>query len=473
LFSIFVIMVGLLGVAAVLPLAGYQMSHIATTDSAAVCARAAMRDLSGRSMLVAAQPASDNPAQLIYNWSYYNSTGGAWAWYKPPVGTMGGTAPDKGVSNPTFVLDPLGVAQYSLGGNTPPAFPYSAAADSTSTQTPPVWPARLLQGTKSVQMLRVSLCRGSSMVSGWSGLPLYKAGSPTYTAIPQAIADRLFTLADDVNVPPPTDPTERPRQIVYLSGQGGAALPLVPAAGNQAGGLASGTNPLQAIDNGNYSWMAMVTFSPDEAQLSWNWPTPPAPLPWKNFTVDVVVFYKRQFEPNLATPTIAPPLERTVWANLLSGGYAGGEVKLTAPVVDPNKNPIDPQYLTVKKDQWILLAGVDNDGMMVYRWYRVVNPGGDPVVDPNNNNLWARYVSLAGPDWVFPQSTTAGGNTVWSNHWCDKTTTNANVTGTPPVGPSPSNLAPADSDGDTTTADVVAILVDGVVGVYTTTIRLQ
>lgn len=91
----------------------------------------------------------------------------------------------------------------------------------------------------------------------------------------------------------------------------------------------------------------------------------------------------------------------------------GGDVRLTVTNVDDFKR--------VKRHHWILLYGPTGNTVLpiTYRWYRVVAVGED------NANALTRDVSLAGPDW----------------------------------------------NGSTTT--VQAVLIEGVVGVYTETVELS
>ncbi len=128
------------------------------------------------------------------------------------------------------------------------------------------------------------------------------------------------------------------------------------------------------------------------------------------YTVSVVVCYKR----DLSTTG-----EHTATVNqFYGGGYGGGSVMLTfaGPAGDIN----------VREGQWIMLYGIDAaSGRTQCSWYRLVTVG---EVDPNFPN--DRYLSLAGPDWTV------------------------------------------DTDGNGN-LDAEAVIIDGVIGVYTTTIEID
>ena len=102
--------------------------------------------------------------------------------------------------------------------------------------------------------------------------------------------------------------------------------------------------------------------------------------------------------------------ERVVKAEMFGGGYGGGDVRLF--VADPK----DAAKLRVKENQWLMLCGQANGtNNNVFQWYRVISAA---ELDGNE-----RFVTLAGPDWNI----------------------------------------------DTTQA----VLFDGVIGVYTTTVELD
>ena len=135
--------------------------------------------------------------------------------------------------------------------------------------------------------------------------------------------------------------------------------------------------PMGGQSEGNFSWFLTVCPSPSDIALS-----VPVGLR-RNYTVSVVVCYKRDF-------TGGGETTRTV-TNFLGGGYGGGTIELGASVAD-----------VVKTDQWVMLVGNDpaTGTLVTAKWYRVVGVG-----DANGRF----YLSLVGPDWNltnFPAAST-------------------------------------------------------------------
>lgn len=425
LVSIFVIMFGLLGVAAVLPLGTRNAAEIVRSDNAAACGASALRDIRAWQLL--------NPNS--WRWPDFSAADPKAA--TPTYATLsavlggGGNLP----FGRSFALDPLFIARAAQtigapGANAtdpqPAFFPYD-----------PSTPSRTYWSTNALRIYRITL-------------PL----QPATLSWPQheAFYDRFFRWQDDVTVPQPTEGTERPRQMFLCTDSVGRVLPKLPTD--------PATNPLPwlAQNQGDYTWMAIVTPCINEADVLWDSSGNPsdASVPAARrlqYLVQIVVFYKRDFDvpANYLTADQAPP-ERTVTANILSGGYGGGDVSLTTRVADGDYS----HYLTVRKNQWIMLCGQavfrnPSDATKyatsnVYRWYRVVSATDPPVSDGTN---YVRYVTLAGPDWST--DATAG--------WCYR--------GGNPAG------AYVDLDGDGNALDAAAVIADGVVGVYTMTFEVD
>lgn len=245
-------------------------------------------------------------------------------------------------------------------------------------------------------------------------LDTYLIGGPT--VMPLALAERVFTWRDELLFETNEDEaTYRPERLYSLSG-----------------GTGFGTDASAAVvgeAEGNYSWMATVTPAASEAPLGY--------ADKKTYTVSIVVFYKRDFEVDgVMTP------ERPVQAVFVGNGLGGGDVKLCTTVDDRD-------YLTLREKQWIMLCGQVADERFgsgavrnVFKWYRVVLTDDEPHVPETSDNPvpanteWLRYATLAGPDW--------------NGDW---------------------NLS--DTSGDGTNDTTYAALVDGVIGVYTTTIEFD
>jgi hypothetical protein len=252
----------------------------------------------------------------------------------------------------------------------------------------------------------------------------------------RAVFDRMFTWQDDLAIPVPRDAAERPRQMMFCTNGSGYALPDPSVT----------ASPLYCQSQGDYTWMAVVSPAvTDTGAVSLGPPPTDSSLAARErwlYTFSVVVWYKRDFALPADLSTEEQPSERTVTANLLSAGWGGGDVKLTAPLANPG-------WLNVRENQWLMLCGTawrigSPVPVRVYRWYRVVAADAEAVLEAAGPPpRWARYVTLAGPDWSLA--------------WCARN----------PAG----NLI--DTDGDGIALDAAAVICDGVVGVYTTTIELD
>lgn len=405
LISIFVIMVGLLGIAAVIPVGRYTMVEIAKADRSGACGRAATRDVKVRAMVDPYQWLQPSYAAFP-NLSF------------TPVCVKGTS--DYLPYGESFAIDPLFIArsQLTYPASTPPAnrpspdwFPYSPPYPAVPPGFTPAWP---------LQMRRVTLARIAS--ADW--------------AVHRAVFDRMFTWQDDLAIPVPRDPAERPRQMMFCTDGSGYALPDPSVT----------ASPLHAQNQGDYTWMAVVSPAVTETGVFSGGPPPTdsslaARQRW-SYTVSVVVWYKRDFALPADLSSEEQPPERMVTANLASAGWGGGDVKLTAPLANPG-------WLNVRENQWLMLCGTtwrfgSPVPVRVYRWYRIVAADAEAAREPlAAPTRWARWVTLAGPDW--------------SPTWCARN----------PAG----NLIDTDNDG--TALDAAAVICDGVIGVYTTTMELD
>ncbi len=424
LISIFIIMFGLLGVAAVLPLGGRNVAEVVRADNSSACGTSALRDTRAWGVL--------DP----YNWRWANFTASPSPVIAVPT-QVGGVGEYYLPYGQSFAIDPLFLARAAQvvaapGNNAtdprPQYFPYDPGTPNHA-----YW---------QLVMPRVTLA-------------LQNDGVPP--AVPQwaqheAFYRRFFTWQDDVTFPLLGEVTDtgRPRQLYACSDGAGRVLPELPTSPLGA------ALPLVAETQGDYTWMAIVTPSFNESGVTWqggaaNNASVPANRRVQ-YSVQIVVSYKRDFAvPANYLATDEAPAERTVMANILSGGYGGGDVSLTVPVAAPDQYS---RYLTLRKNQWIMLCGqvvVPNPAdatqwitSNVYRWYRVVSPGEPPQMDATNTN-WVRYVTLAGPDWNVA--------------WCHRNNAGA--------------LDNYDGDTDNIAADAAAVIVDGVIGVYTVTVTID
>jgi hypothetical protein len=231
------------------------------------------------------------------------------------------------------------------------------------------------------------------------------------TVMPVALAQRVFTWGDDLLFEINEDEeTYRPERLYSLDV-----------------GTGFGVDPSAAITGeaeGNYSWMATVTPAASEAPLGY--------AEKKTYTVSIVVFYKRDFEVVPApTASVLTPAERLVQAEFQGLGLGGGEVEL--------RTAHSPDYLNLREKEWVMLCGQTSDERFgsgavrnVFKWYRVVMTDDEPQPDGSD---YLTYATLTGPDW--------------NDDW---------------------NVQDSDGDG---LRNAYAVLLDGVIGVYSTTIELD
>ena len=442
LISIFVLSIGLLGVAAVIPVAGHEILQATKADVGSACGQAALADIKVRGAL--------NPGE----WRGFNVSTGNWS-------TIGTTKPPP-PSNPpyhdarrgyefgeSYAIDALYVAETTKVSGASSSnfadFPYNPSNPGT-----PV-------GGRWTRMQRVT----------WSGVGLNRL-----------LARSVFKWHDDLEFTAPADQDERPRPMLEVlrtptSGLERRPFPALPHEPPIS-------SAFQSDFKGNYSWLVTVTPLPEHIDfvdvggtgLPYSYPEN-SPV----YTVSVAVFYKRDMSaPKEYSGTGVmvgeTPGERQVRLDFLGTGLGGGDVRLY--VFGDATNPITLQpanYLDVKENEWLLVSGFYDRACYFYndlatppqsslypplrvgvhKWYRIVAAGEIVVEDQNGNATLDtgedsdgdgvldppyREVTLAGPDWNAP-------------NWCvDK--------GQPPL----------------SRKRALGALFKGVVGVYSTDMKL-
>lgn len=163
--------------------------------------------------------------------------------------------------------------------------------------------------------------------------------------------------------------------------------------------------------DGHLSWMATLVPKLDRYTTNTS----------DTYVLSIVMFYDRptSFGYNEATGAFDLPDERTLGVTFPGGGVMGGEVLLTAS---------SEAALNIRPNDWILLSGIASHsstaGVPAFKWYRVSDTEAE-TTDDDGNGTWERYATLIGSDW------------------------------------------------DTSLTNQRAVYVEGVVGVYEKTIRLE
>ncbi len=369
LVSIFVLSIGLLAVAAIIPVARFQMIEAAKADRSTACATAALNDLRVRGAL--------NPDE------WRNVTGGSLGQTEPEWMGSGGymlSSGDRGyLFGESYALDPLYVAEAE----------YEKWSDRDALSDFPYNPDspgnRILGGTGDA--------------TRWTRLQRM-----TWTGVGGNIllASSMFQWDDDLLFPLPADDTQRPDQL------------------SRAIDHASGYRQLlKGKSQGNYMYLVTVVPSPDNVDFFHPLENTVYSFPENSplYRVSVAVFYKRDMSgPKEYLPADPAdddrtglmegetPGERQVRLQFLGSGLGGGDVQLST------FDGQGAEYLAVKQNEWILVSGfymaqrtwTDRDGFLrtytmpvgVHQWYRIVAAG-----DIITGNPHVRDVTLAGPDW--------------------------------------------------------------------------
>jgi Tfp pilus assembly protein PilV len=402
LMSMFVLAVGLLSVASLLPVGSFQAARALIDDRKAVLGQNAARDAKSRGVL---RPDF---------WRYPNGTpfvttsDPTWTNNGIPVGTLtDGNAP-----TPHAITDP------SSAVKPPTAFPplcvdpwmISAALKNN-------YPANVSQFPNApttrapLQMQRVTLVQSSATTLTRAQL---SSGNSN---------DQAFTSEDD---------------LTFALDQANPDSP--PAFGFNGSGLPTtmGGNGTKRLFNGQFTWLATLVPVYGDPTIVVN----------RNLMeLSVVVFNQRVagvIPPNVRVLSPSPPAtERTAGAVFKPGGnkaqyFPGGsppnsgavgigaaEIQLIDITGATNINDANND-LKVNVGEWIMLGTLITDWNMplanpanppsatnlpiprpMFRWYRIV--AASRVWDPNNANdasfivtnpkVYARDVTLAGPEW--------------------------------------------------------------------------
>lgn len=402
LFAIFVVIVGLMGIASLLPLAGRNAQESNDATNALTQGRIWENEFFARGMN---NPNENTEKAVGFNWVYRgdaSAPAGFGIFNKTSARTLNLSDPAQTILprqrtwqqlsvciDPLFMSEPNVVDGFTngtsrLGAFRPAVFPYyehgyDPTEDSALETGASPW-------TDQPRMLRVSL-------GGGTGIP-----------IPQSMARELFQSTDDLAmVKDDSDKTiPASRSFSFTAGLGGTGGP------NK-----------QSLE-GDYSWLA--TLSPEFDS------SPSAAT--NDYVLSIVIMRKRDLGfPSAATPpavgseTSKPQGERLVWVYPLSGDFVAGNSGRARLIANSATND------QVQIGDWIMLGKhfavhevppippATQTGYSVFRWFRIIAADPEPrrasladVVpdttgaDPfggSGTEVWARDVVLEGTDWSF------------------------------------------------------------------------
>jgi hypothetical protein len=349
LISMFVLAVGLLSVAALIPAGRYEIAQSTQLDNTAMIGRAAFRDIAVRNYLYPGNAAGTE------SWRDSNGT----AEWQP-------NGPDGNAEQP-FVADGAAGARVASAQVAVAIDPLAISAGYSAS-----FPTLADPGEPHLTRVRPFI--------------------PGVPAPPPEFWDSVFRSSVDLVT---VDNRGEPFTDVNLNGQydngvDSFDLPTQDANGN---GVHDGpnsnlppqqswfrdpsnpnllTNVLRRASQGDYSWLATVVSDPTKSALN------------SKVTVSVAVFHKR----NLSGPGAGESIATVI---LPPGGLGigGGEMQL----VGTASIPLRP----VRPGEWLMLAGRRNDTFdptikyNYYRWYRVVT-----AARQSGNS---QSVTLTGADW--------------------------------------------------------------------------
>ena len=365
----FVLLFGLMGVAAIFPVASHYVLEGDKRDRSSGLAQIAFEELRAQKIL--------RPELWLYAEGYPATASGR-SQLINPITNQFNLLSSQGTGH-AFVIDPLG--SVAVGGSPiRDVFPvdvlnFPNARNPWLTIPPPLagerWPVRRLTLNANPNLTAVPL------------------------PLPGHTAETTFRLRDDLAVDMP-DAGDRPSVQRWAVGPGGQML------------------ARQYI--GDYSWLATVVPVNQQSLLGLA-PTQNVPDAW--YEVSAVVFYKRDTVPSASEGSTAGS-ERIIPAEFTNRS----ELAVYSPEsnVSDAVQQVDTALDGVKPGNWIAVTGVHRvTGAFLMKWYKVqaveedTRRSAGPL--PRRNlldlpgagpNRVGRYLMVQGPDW--PESRNAAGN---------------------------------------------------------------
>lgn len=381
LISMFVLLFGLMGVAAIFPVGNHYAGRGEQFDRGSALAEAAFADLKARGMLkpeywfYATKPTGFTGSSNVFNFimspTYGDATTGE---FKIPLPTA--IAADH--PGYAFVIEPMGAA--AGRAQTPALFPnhsfpgYDANAAGAPVAKPAAWTT--LYGSEW-PIRRMTLLQAPNQ----------------YMSVP--VAETIFRLRDDVTNELPAE-NDRPgiQRWTAVDSTGGTP--------NNTPKDPSDDTLLARSYAGNYSWLATVVPTSNDSLLALQ-PTN-SRFGSDLYEVSVAVFNKREVLPSAES-------ERTIFAQMLQGNEL--------LIYDANVENVDAAAEGIRPGNWIAVAGERQGaagGQLLLKWYRILSIDDETQEDQKiynaSGNLVGSYsvrrVMLDGPDWPLAELGTSG-----------------------------------------------------------------
>jgi len=399
LIAMFVMSVGLLGLAALIPLGRWQIEEAKRIDRGAALGRAAFRDMVSRNYLD------------LDNWVYCTPTFGERSVFDngsnqfrlPPASDTSLRASMRPPNAP-LVFDPLMVAANAGDSST-------LAAVSTFPYELPGTPTALVEWSGAPRLARTTLLDvrfglgGSGGGSGGSSTPNW--------LMTLASADRYFRAEDDLEFSEPRETGNR---------KPGRLFSLIQVKGNSG-------SPYSSLGNGqskgDFTWFAVVAPSRLEALGSVGALSSSSlygPRQTTQYSVTVVVCHKRNLQSlqDVTYENRSQELrmrgERRAYFEFLSRAdpsMGSSEAWMTMSGMQSKGEAEEATNL--KGGEWVMITArvptPDTSGDLITHaeWFRVLSVGRGVEPAPNGENAYRRRVRLTSNTWCFPAASSSGG----------------------------------------------------------------
>ncbi len=367
LIAMGILLVGLLGAAALFPVGSYFMQKGDIADRGSAIAKVAFADLVTRGI--------DPDEWQVWDPTWNNNNGAyqpmgqsmrAWMTnYRLNAGVSTMAAFQTALNDAggfSYLIDPIGIAEGTRTGLNPNALsraPYNAQL---------IWETEMPEGMTGVNANWVSVYGNSFPVRR-----LTTASASMGTFPSPLLAERQFGSRDDISYT--TQEGDLPtHQRVAGFDDNGDLRPEIGWARN---------------NTGNYSWL--VSIAPSQSKAREALANDPGAY---YYDVTVVVFYKRPVQSIQQT-------ERLVGGQVIATGTGGGEILLSKLGDGIAASP----YEELRQGQWVMVCGphpsaTPEDPLFFTQWYRVL------AIDEEEKGFLQdeetqRLVGLRGPDWPW------------------------------------------------------------------------
>lgn len=381
----FVLLFGLMGVAAIFPVGNHFVVEGEKFDLGSAMAQNAFEELKARGML--------RPEVWLYGRMPPNdgTITGDTRFIDPSTGSFNRPLVTGTVDGPghVFVIDPLGNANQNEI-----RFPYYAREIQAGSNTPGstitgwtnIW--NRSGGFPPLGISNVTIA-GELWPIRRITLPVPDpSGAFSFLPMSEEVAETIFRLRDDLAVEQPEEPDQPSNQLWDTNANGTIDDP---------------TNDflLRRQYKGDYSWIA--TIAPNSAQAIEALQPSHEAYGEVDYAVSVVVFRKRDTFPSEES-------ERLVFGEL----HVGGDLVVFDPT--NSKETLDELFKGIRPGNWIALSGVDQTtGGFILKWYRILSLDDESLENQRvanplvTNQVATRRLMLAGPDWPATATQQADG----------------------------------------------------------------